>query len=567
MNTRYYDKTEKIFSDKESKQENKLNKMGGTSLCNKKTKAYKKVFTDLRNVHKMSEKNAFRGKSDLKNLFYTKLINLVANKYLLIKLYVEFLICFRNEKKIKDPYHLQSNTSNTSKRIMNAVNYKMFESTSKLIKQEKYCWGTKKVKKLIVPNFMDEIISELIKRIIILIYQPHFENRNYSLVFRQGESPQHAIFYLTNKFTIGSIKAIHGKIGFVNGNLMLKQLIKILRKRIYDKKFLNLLKTKLIFDSNLSVNKVNTRVMKVKTELLYLFDIYMVEFDKLMSKNVFNVLDNRNRRLLNSNCRYKEKEILTFVKSVFTKQKSTIKRTIVWASQSTKVKTTKEFIEGLFPLHYEYKGGKSLTNNCCKTAIIGAICTKYKQMNKKYITLCSKSNKEVWRNFYVRHNSNWFSLGTINDQMWGLIEYKVSKSLRFKMNLMLYKNTLSLVNISKISASFLGFKIRMQKLGIIFAKVNRRVLLDKLYKKGYCNQRGFPKEISKLCNFNIFVITSLANRITFELLRYYAYFIKNPGKELVRWIYIVRYSCLKTIAQKYKTTVKRVSRFVKIEVS
>lgn len=77
----------------------------------------------------------------------------------------------------------------------------------------------------------------------------------------------------------------------------------------------------------------------------------------------------------------------------------------------------------------------------------------------------------------------------------------------------------------------------------------------RFYMKGLCNRKGFPKEIPWLSTFEPQIIITRFNMILRGLANTYGEFIDWPSK-LSRWIYILRYSCLKTLAQKYKTNIK-----------
>jgi hypothetical protein len=72
--------------------------------------------------------------------------------------------------------------------------------------------------------------------------------------------------------------------------------------------------------------------------------------------------------------------------------------------------------------------------------------------------------------------------------------------------------------------------------------------------KGYCTRKGFPRELPWLSTLESFSIIERYNSVLRGLANFYAGFITNLS-DLDRWFYIIRYSCLKTMAQKYKTTI------------
>jgi hypothetical protein len=75
--------------------------------------------------------------------------------------------------------------------------------------------------------------------------------------------------------------------------------------------------------------------------------------------------------------------------------------------------------------------------------------------------------------------------------------------------------------------------------------------------KGYCDKFGFPREMPWLSCLEPFAIVERFNSVLRGFANFYAEFISAPS-DLYRWLYIVRYSCLKTLAQKYATSIKKI---------
>ena len=92
----------------------------------------------------------------------------------------------------------------------------------------------------------------------------------------------------------------------------------------------------------------------------------------------------------------------------------------------------------------------------------------------------------------------------------------------------------------------------------VFLMPDRQRQIERLHMKGYCNKVGFPKEIGYLTNLDDFTIIERFNSVLMGLALYYCEFVRNPKKDLARWVYILRYSCLKTIAQKHKMSIRKV---------
>lgn len=83
---------------------------------------------------------------------------------------------------------------------------------------------------------------------------------------------------------------------------------------------------------------------------------------------------------------------------------------------------------------------------------------------------------------------------------------------------------------------------------VVFALLDRQRLISRLHMKGYCNEKGFPKEIPWLSCLEPYTIIERYNGVLRGIVNFYAEFIKSPSSNLSRWLYIIRFSCLKTLA-------------------
>ena len=145
----------------------------------------------------------------------------------------------------------------------------------------------------------------------------------------------------------------------------------------------------------------------------------------------------------------------------------------------------------------------------------------------------------------------------------------------------LAKEKTLLTRIKKEPAHFLGFEIKAYDVknmingkeskirqiipdSRVFALPDKQRIIDRLHMKGYCKENGFPTEIGFLSSLADFSIIERYNSVLSNLALYYAEFIRNPKRNLTRWIYIIRYSCLKTLAQKHKTSIRSIFKKYKI---
>jgi hypothetical protein len=72
---------------------------------------------------------------------------------------------------------------------------------------------------------------------------------------------------------------------------------------------------------------------------------------------------------------------------------------------------------------------------------------------------------------------------------------------------------------------------------------DRQRFISRLHMKGFCNENGIPKELARKPDHHT------KNAILLGLANFYLGYVRNRAT-IHRWIYIIRFSCLKTLAQK-----------------
>ena len=95
-----------------------------------------------------------------------------------------------------------------------------------------------KLRPLGIPTFEDKLIQEVVRRILESIYEPQFSNHSHG--FRTNRSCHTALKEIRNTFT-GTRWFIEGDIKGFFDNIDHHVLIQLLRKRIKDEKFINLI--------------------------------------------------------------------------------------------------------------------------------------------------------------------------------------------------------------------------------------------------------------------------------------------------------------------------------------
>lgn len=84
---------------------------------------------------------------------------------------------------------------------------------------------------------------------------------------------------------------------------------------------------------------------------------------------------------------------------------------------------------------------------------------------------------------------------------------------------------------------------------------DRQRMINRFHMKGFCDKRGFPRELPWLSCIEPQIIIQRYNAVMLGLANFYFGIIRNRA-HLHRWLYILKYSCLKTFAQKYKSSIR-----------
>lgn len=494
------------------------------------------------------------------------------------------------------------------------INMNLIKETSKLIRKGKYPWGTSRTiyvdkpgkignkRPLTIPPFMDRVVQTAIKMVLIAIYEPYFDKANVSFGFRPGKSIQDAIYILTANNAAGLDTAIEGDIKLAYDKVNRKKLIKILAKKIRDRKFLEFIEKRLDVEDYCTESKEyttsNEGIPKGGPDAPYLWNIYMMEFDEFITREIFAEIKNMNEKSLG---KHVDKEILNSERKILSHKPLTVKKTLNWIR---KKKSNKEkYLEDLKHLNLTPEGKskhyddtfartmigrkkmmkeldinnekdelKFLTRIQCKLRLINDEINRKPYLNK---------NKKKYRIIYVRFADDWIILSNIKYARLELLKQKITVFLKKELDSTLSEEKTLITEIKKNPAHFLGFEIKSYKKrkirkyvqkkrgkliqgravttgSKVFAAIDKQRIINRLHMKGYCDKNGFPREIPKLINLDTFTIIEKYNSLLTWISNCYTNFVKNPKTDLSRWIYIIRYSCIKTLAQKHKTTMRNI---------
>lgn len=207
------------------------------------------------------------------------------------------------------------------------------------------------------------------------------------------------------------------------------------------------------------------------------------------------------------------------------------------------------------------------------------LAIKYvRRLKHKYRAVTSRDPKRPFLKFtYVRYADDWILI--TNAPLWLLKELKedLKNILKSELYATLSEEKTLITDMRKSPAHFLGFEIRTyRKFKIstyerygkeivaetagkeVFALPDRQRLINRMYMKGYCTKKGYPREVGWLSCLEPYIIIERYNAVLRGLANYYTEFIRTPRRQLARWFYILKYSCLKTLAQKYNTTIRNI---------
>lgn len=146
-----------------------------------------------------------------------------------------------------------------------------------------------------LPDFTDKLVQNNIMFVLSAIYEPEFEFLNSSFGFRPKKSTNAAVKNIRLN-SRGMDIAIEGDIEGAYDNVQHNTLIKILRKRIKDEKFLELIHSALragfMKDTTYYDTFLGTPQGGIHSPIL--FNIYMNEFDKYIKFQLPNIVEKWN---------------------------------------------------------------------------------------------------------------------------------------------------------------------------------------------------------------------------------------------------------------------------------
>lgn len=401
-----------------------------------------------------------------------------------------------------------------------------------------------------MPDFSAKLVQEAIRLVLNAIYEPIFENLGVSYGFRPKIGCHNPMSILQNQ-TQGMSIALEGDIKGAFNELNHEEFITILSRRIQDTKFLNLILD--MCKAGIMDQMQNTRtdsllgVPQGSIVSPLFWNIYMHEFDKYILNDItalFECLNTRQGRFKKS-----QDYIYRKLTALSRKKLNKAEELFIYSNTTTNI-------------HSAIKARKI-------SRIYNFIGKYYKQ--RSLATPTVQLHKQELRFAYFRYADDWIFFTNGNKILVKYIKNKVAAFLKYRLKLRLSLEKTKITNLYAENAKFLGFAIKAQrfkkiaktKLGTLkrvtgnklYVGIDKERLLQRLEWRGYIKQ-GKPREQPAWSTLSDFEIISKYNSVMRGLVNYYAPIISYRST-LNYFIYILEYSCYKTFAQKYRTSIKK----------
>ncbi len=462
-----------------------------------------------------------------------------------------------------------------------------------LILKGDYPWGSSRriwldkpgdrIKKrpITIPPFMDRIVQEAIKLVLVAIWEPYFEKMNRSFGFRSNKSSHDAITALTSIRTQGLFRAIEGDIEQAYDRVDKDELLGQLGRKIKDVRFMRFMKKRLNYDYVDGEIRVAPEygIPQGGIDSPVLFNIYLFDLDYFVMNDLQDFLIQKN----------KEKGLEEHQKGKPYKNRANLHQTV--KTSTIRLARQKDFMKAAPPTREKFKKflkEKETWKNFMEDAtneknIVEAKKALYDQI--KEIRLGRHRmrrmphfdpNRKKLRLFYSRYADDWIILSNCDKQMAEVLKKKIASFLEDKLRAKLSIQKTIITDIRIEPAHFLGFELKRASRGRrvylrkgsrimlqhspglpVNASPDRVRLINRMHMKGYCDKRGFPCEIPWLSGLDTHIIIERFNAVLRGMCQYYVEWINEPSR-INRWIYIIRYSCFKTIAKKYNITIRKV---------
>lgn len=435
--------------------------------------------------------------------------------------------------------------------------YKDIQKLSTTLINKTFKWKT--IKQILIPqknkkprpigiiNYSEKIIQNNILMILEAIYEPIFEHLNVSFGFRPHKGCIDAIEEITHYKNQGLNLIIEGNIKGAFNNIHPPKLANILKNYIDDTEFIQLIYSACTNPITIKNKIIQSPKGTPQGSIIspILFNIYMHEFDL----ETLKLLEEKTNQF----------PAINPVKDPTTKE---------YAQTKWKLIKLKKIIEK----HKKIKTNRELTqeekneNTNIKKAINSITQNRNKKDRYDYTRL-------PLRFAYNRYVDDFIIMINKSYEICENIKTDLGKILKQKFYLELSIEKTKITKIKNQHAKYLGYtlfmtnrKATIRKNTDFKVRPGRQILcgpdLNKIYSKlieqnfAY-NKTLHPKSQSSWSTLTPQEIILLYNAKIIGIYNYY-YPIITYKTELSRIYYILYYSCLKTLAQKYRSTTAKI---------
>lgn len=425
--------------------------------------------------------------------------------------------------------------------------------------------GKKEKRPLGIPTIDDRIVGEGIRMILEAIFEPHFETQNSNHGFRPNKSV-HTCLQNVDYELRGFQYIIEGDIKGAFPSLDHSIIINILKKYIKCNNFLKLIQ--MFLKSGKMTEQDHTSIYAetvsgVPQGQLFspiLWNIYMHDFDIFVTKKLQEFVDenyNINRTIRITPKKYRQ---LTFQIHSATKNATELKRELN--------KPISEYTET------ERNHLKSLERK------------EIRERNKRLLVPSIAKSSQKIRLLYRRYADDWILATTASLEITQILKNKIADWLKSERNLILSPEKTKITDTEKEAIKFLGFAIKQQKI-LIQRRVNSNDTKEKYPVRIQCPfsiQPDFDRHLSRLAlhgylkersqqellnnpklskfkpieksGYSTLHVSEIFNKYNSIALGYYN-FLYTPTSQkskLQIFEYILKYSLIKTLALKFRST-------------
>ena len=371
------------------------------------------------------------------------------------------------------------------------------------------------------------------------IYEPSFQMIEVNNNFRSYQKSQ-SVFNNSLIKRQGIKHSLKGNLFFIYNFFHHKKLIKLLKKRISDKKFLRLIERNLISSIQFDKKRIKNKSGFFQGTILcpLLFNIYMHEFDLEIEK-IKKEIEVRNKQ---------ETKLYKAYTKVTNKNKAQLR------------KLRKSL-------------NKKLNDNELTRFNFKRLIEKTKTSKKRLFVLISiNKNKTFSRIYYCRYADNWVLFTNFIEKNAIVLKKRLISWLKENLYFELNRRKIYLTNLKKNKAKFLGFTFFLRKKTIVsketqVCRILKQISRDQIYlgidhKKvknrmkelKIINKKLKPKHVILYFNLKPWEIVEKFSGKTLSFLNYYYPQLSSPS-DLSYYYYVFKYSCLKTLSFQMKITI------------